>query len=345
MLKFWDNRGILGINARNLLYIKPLNEKAQIAFADDKMRTKQYLSARGISTARVFGKIISEAELLKFPWESLPNDFVLKPNAGFGGEGIIVIKNREADGWLTIKGEYLSQDDMVEHITDVLDGRYSITNNPDTVFFEQRLVSHPEMAELGQFGLPDIRVIVFNLVPVMAMVRVPTQESDGKANVHMGGLALGIDLAKGEVNHMSHYDRVIRSHPDFGSLRGLKIPFWDEVLLLATQIQQLITLGYLAVDIVIDANLGPALLEINARAGLSVQIANLAPLRDRLDRVAGVKVKTAEKGVRMAQDLFGNKIERSIQAFPRKVFRLYHTLDLIYQREVGETKFTHKQPP
>ncbi len=318
MLKFWDHHGILGINARNLLYIKPLNKKAQIEFADDKMRTKQYLSARGISTARMLGKITNETELLKFNWNALPNDFVLKPNAGFGGEGIWVIANREGDGWLSMKGEYISQDMMIEHVSDILDGRYSITGSPDAVFFEQRLVSHHDMKKLSQFGLPDIRVIVYNMVPIMAMVRVPTRESNGKANIHVGGLGLGVDLSKGEITHMSHYNKIIKEHPDFGSLKGLKIPFWEEVLLSATQIQQLITLGYLAVDVVIDENMGPTLLEINARAGLAVQVANLAPLRDRLDRVAGVKVTTAEKGVRMAQDLFGNKIERSIQALSGK---------------------------
>lgn len=318
MFKFWDNHGILGINARNLLYIKPLNKKAQIQFADDKMRTKQYLSARGINTARLLGKITSEAELMKFPFESLPNSFVLKPNAGFGGEGIWVIGNRENDGWLTVKGEFISHEDMLEHISDILDGRYSINGTPDTVFFEERLVGHPDMHPLGTHGLPDIRIIVYNLVPVMAMVRVPTKESNGKANIHVGGIGLGVDLAKGETTHMVHYNKIIKEHPELGKLKGLKIPFWNEVLLLATQIQQVITLGYLAVDIVIDANMGPTLLELNARAGLAVQVANLAPLRDRLDRVSGVRVQTAEKGVRMAQDLFGNKIERSIQALSGK---------------------------
>lgn len=318
MLKFWHHHGILGINARNLLYIKPLNKKAQIQFADDKMRTKQYLSARGINTARLLGKIKNETELLKFPWESLPNDFVLKPNAGYGGEGIWVIQNRENDGWMTVKGDYVPHEDMMEHVSDILDGRYSITGSPDLAFFEQRLVSHPDMKKLSPFGLPDIRVIVYNMVPVMAMVRVPTKESHGKANIHVGGLGLGVDLSKGETTHMIHYNRIIKEHPDFGSLKGIKIPFWEEVLLTATQIQQLITLGYLAVDVVIDADMGPTLLEINARAGLAVQIANLAPLRDRLDRVSGVKVQTPAKGVRMAQDLFGNKIERSIQALSGK---------------------------
>ena len=318
MFKFWDHHGILGINARNLLYIKPLNKKAQIQFADDKMRTKQFLSARGINTARLLGKITNETELLKFNWDSLPSDFVLKPNAGYGGEGIWVISNRENGGWVTVKGDFISQEEMIEHVTDILDGRYSIAGNPDVVFFEQRLVSHPDMRALSQFGLPDIRVIVYNMVPVMAMVRVPTRESHGKANIHVGGLGLGVDLSKGEITHMVHYNKIIDEHPDFGRLKGIKIPFWEEVLLSATQIQQMITLGYLAVDIVIDADMGPTLLEINARAGLAVQVANLAPLRDRLDRVSGVKVTSAEKGVRMAQDLFGNKIERSIQALSGK---------------------------
>lgn len=318
MLKFWHHHGILGINARNLLYIKPLNKQAQIQFADDKIRTKQYLSVRGVKTARLLAKITSENELAKFSWESLPNDFVLKPNSGYGGEGIWIIKNRENHGWINIKGEYIAHSEMLEHVADILEGRYSITGGPDSVFFEQRLSCHPEMGALGQFGLPDIRVIVYNLVPVMAMVRVPTRESRGKANLHMGGLGLGVDLAKGEITHMTCYNRIIQEHPDFGNLKGMKIPFWHEVLLQATQIQQMITLGYLAVDIVIDADMGPTLLEINARAGLGVQIANLAPLRDRLDRVSGVKVQTAEKGVRLAQDLFGNKVERRIQALSGK---------------------------
>jgi alpha-L-glutamate ligase-like protein/uncharacterized protein (TIGR02421 family) len=344
MFKFWDHHGILGINARNLLYIKPLNKKAQIQFADDKMRTKQYLSARGINTARMLGKITNETELLKFNWNALPNDFVLKPNAGFGGEGIWVIGNREGEGWLTIKGEYISQEMMIEHVSDILDGRYSITGSPDAVFFEQRLVSHHDMKKLAKFGLPDIRVIVYNMVPIMAMLRVPTRESNGKANIHVGGLGLGVDLAKGEITHMSHYNKIIKEHPDFGSLKGLKIPFWEEVLLSATQIQQLITLGYLAVDVVIDEDMGPTLLEINARAGLAVQVANLAPLRDRLDRVAGVKVTTAGKGVRMAQDLFGNKIERSIQALSgKKVIGMEE--DVTLNLKHGTTNLTARMNP
>jgi len=42
---------------------------------------------------------------------------------------------------------------------------------------------------LGTFGLPDIRIICFNMVPVIAMLRIPTELSDGKANLHSGACA------------------------------------------------------------------------------------------------------------------------------------------------------------
>jgi uncharacterized protein (TIGR02421 family) len=42
-----------------------------------------------------------------------------------------------------------------------------------------------------------------------------------------------------------------------------------------------------------------------------VQIANLAPLRARLDRVQGITVESPEKGVRIGQDLFGKKAKKT----------------------------------
>ena len=50
-------------------------------------------------------------------------------------------------------------------------------------------------------------------------------------------------------------------------------------------------------DIAIDRDHGPVFLELNARPGLSIQIANLDGLLGRLQRVEGLKIKTAEKGV------------------------------------------------
>ncbi|MRR31196.1 alpha-L-glutamate ligase-like protein, partial [bacterium] len=44
-------------------------------------------------------------------------------------------------------------------------------------------------------------------------------------------------------------------------------------------------LGYLGVDLVIDRDRGPLLLELNARPGLAIQLANRHGLRTRLDQV------------------------------------------------------------
>lgn len=306
---FLKNPGVLGINARNLLYIKPYNPEQAINFADSKLKTKQFLAARGIPVAKLYATILSKQELKHFDWDVLPGSFVLKPNAGYGGEGIVVTLERRQDAWLKPDGSLITLDQLQRHVSDILDGRYSITGLSDKALFEKRLESGPPLSEMAYLGLPDIRVIVHNLIPVMAMLRLPTQESEGKANVHLGGIGVGIDMGKGETTYATQYNKIIDDIPDYGPARGIKIPHWKDILLIASRIQQITNLGFAAVDIALDKTLGPVLLEINARAGLMVQIANRAPLRRRLERIKGIRVGTPEKGVRMAQDLFGHVLE------------------------------------
>jgi uncharacterized protein (TIGR02421 family) len=214
----------------------------------------------------------------------------------------------------------LSYRDLTEHIEDILDGKFSVNGMTDTAFFEKVLESDAAFAPLRPVGLPDIRIVVFNLVPVMAMLRIPTAESGGKANVHLGGIGIGIDMAKGVTTFATQYNKRITELPHGGSPAGIAIPGWEQLLLIASQIQYLTNIGYLAVDLTLDREQGPVLLEVNARAGLMVQVANLAPLRSRLERVAGIKVQTPEKGVRLAQDLFGAKVPvaRRRQAEPQR---------------------------
>lgn len=243
----------------------------------------------------------------EFDFSQLPNECVLKPNYGFGGEGILILKGRDKQGNFLKSGKTpITRQEMVEHIEDILDGMFSVNGRRDTAFFEQILTPHECFAKFRPAGLPDLRIIVFNLVPVMAMLRIPTAESQGKANVHLGGIGIGIDLAKGVTTYAAQYHNTIKKLPHGGSPSGIPIPYWDEILLICSRIQQLTNIGYLACDITIDEHMGPALLEVNARAGLMVQLANLAPLQSRLERVKGVKVGTPEKGVRMGQDLFGS---------------------------------------
>jgi len=308
--------GILGMNARNLLYIKPFNPRKAVAFADDKMKTKAFLSARGIPTAKVFARIETRRALRKFDFSTLPDQCVLKPNYGFGGEGISILNGRKNGVFLEEGYRPVSEQELIERIEDILDGKYSVNGRYDTAFFEQILFSHECFNPFRPAGLPDIRLVVFNLVPVMAMLRIPTAASGGKANVHLGGIGLGIDIAKGVTTYAAQYNRLISELPNGGSPTGIKIPNWEEILLIGSKIQNITNIGYLAVDLTIEKELGPVLLEVNARAGLMIQVANLAPLRARLERVEGLRVSSPEKGVRLAQELFGEKVTTGKKSVP-----------------------------
>ncbi|MBD3360412.1 hypothetical protein GF366_01265, partial [Candidatus Peregrinibacteria bacterium] len=310
---FFSNKGILGINARNLLYIRPYNPKKAVKLADDKVKTKQYLSARDIPVPKLYGLIKTNEELEKFDFNSLSLKFVIKPNHGFGGEGIIPIINKKNDYFITAGGKTFTKEQIRDHIRDIIDGRFSISNISDTAFFEQYIESDERIGKYSYEGLPDIRVVAHNLIPVMAMLRLPTKESGGKANLHQGAIGVGIDIAKGETTHIAYKNEIIEELPDeLGKIKGLKIPYWDEILLIASKTQIVTNLGYMAVDIGLDKSSGPVVLEINARAGLGLQIANLAPLRKRLERIEGVKVTSPIKGVRIAKDMFGNTLEKEI---------------------------------
>jgi len=308
---FFPDYGILGLNARGLDYIRPFNHKKAVRMADDKLATKHFLSTRGIPVPRLFATIRSLRELDRFDFSTLPDSFVLKPNAGFGGEGILVIDRRDGDaGWIKVNGAVVSREEVYDHIRDILDGKFSIAALPDIAFFEQRVNSVDFIPGLDVQGLPDIRVIVHNLIPVMAMLRVPTPASDGKANVHLGGYGFGIDLAKGETTYCTQYNKLIAELPGGVSPSGHAISHFNEVLTIASSAQLHTNLGYLAADIVIDEKDGPVLLETNARAGLMVQVANRAGLRTRLTQVRGLKVDSPEQGVALGQELFGRGIKK-----------------------------------
>ncbi|MBT7702973.1 DUF1704 domain-containing protein, partial [Candidatus Peregrinibacteria bacterium] len=309
----FKNHGVLGINARNLLYIGPFNARKAVKMADSKLKTKSFLSARGIPVPRLYGTIRSREDLGKYDFSCLPSDFVLKPNRGYGGEGILPVWDRREGQYILSGGSEVSQEELEEHIADVLEGRFSISGVADIAFFEQLLVCDERLRKYSYKGLPDIRVVLHKLIPIMAMLRLPTRASKGKGNLHQGAIGVGIDIAKGEATHIVQGTQIIEEVPEVGEIRGFKIPYWDEILMIASKVQLATNLGYMAVDISIDQNTGPVLLEINARAGLGVQVANLAPLRQRLERVEGIKVTTPEKAVRVAKDMFGHVVEKEIK--------------------------------
>jgi len=315
-------RDILGMNARNLLYIRPHNLRKAIRLADSKLKTKKVLEAAKIPTPKLHGIFKDYRKLDKFNWEELPGNIVLKPNRGFGGEGIVVFSKKATNDkgenvWMTGGGDEWSIDDIKRHILNILDGNYSLQNIPDVAFMEEKIITHRNFRKFTYKGLPDIRVIVYNKVPVMAMMRLPTKWSKGKANLAQGAIGAGIDMATGRTTNAAvkkPVRRRITKHPDTAQdLKGLVIPYWNEVLEMSIRCQEVSGVGFLGVDIAIDEKRGPLVLELNARSGLEIQNVNLAPLASRLRRVEGLKVDSVEKGVRLAKELFGGGSDRKME--------------------------------
>jgi len=314
---------LLGMNARNLEYIRPNNRKRGMEIADNKLLCKRVLKKNNLGVSALIAKIKNHEELEQFDWNSLPSSFALKPNRGFGGEGIVVVyakKKGRNDAWVKANGSIITVEDLKSHIRNILDGSFSLANTPDIAFFEERLKLLKLFKPYSYKGIPDIRVIVFNHVPVMAMLRLPTKASDGKANLQQGAIGVGIDLATGTTTTaIIGKGHLIEYVPDTRLvLSGIKIPYWKEILRMSVEAQTLSGLGFLGADIAIDRDRGPVILELNARPGLSIQLANLAGLKGRLKRVAGLKIKTTERGIRVGRNLFGGEIEEEIEELSGK---------------------------
>jgi alpha-L-glutamate ligase-like protein len=309
------SKQVLGMNARNLKFIRPGNSKKSINLVNDKIRTKKVLQKNDLPVSKLIAVVRNRKEFYNFTWNELPNSFVLKPNKGLGGEGILVTYGRKKNGkWVLPLNREASMQDIVLRVGNILDGDFSKTNAPDTAFFEERLKIHPVFKLYSYKGVPDIRVIVYNKVPIMAMLRLPTKSSNGKANLHKGGVGVGIDIASGVTTHAIMNDNVIEHLPDMKlPLRGIQIPEWERILELAIESTNACGLKYSGVDIAMDKESGPVILELNAHPGLSIQNANLAPLKDRLLRVRGLKIKTVKKGIKVAKELFGGEYEQELE--------------------------------
>lgn len=268
--------GVLSMNRRNRDYVLRYNERRLYPLVDDKLRTKKLALNSSIAVPELYGVIDTEHQIKKVD-EILSNykDFVIKPACGFGGEGIIVITNSVVDRYRQINGKLLTSKELAYHLSCLLSGAYSIGNHPDFAIIEKRVIVDPFFSEVSYEGVPDIRIITLLGYPAMAMLRLPTRQSEGRANLHQGAIGVGIEIGSGTTMRGVYQNSIIDCHPDtLNSITGLKIPYWDEILKIAASCYELTGLGYLGVDIVIDKEQGPLMLELNARPGLNIQIAN-----------------------------------------------------------------------
>ncbi|SMF20766.1 alpha-L-glutamate ligase-related protein [Alteromonadaceae bacterium Bs31] len=286
---FFDlkSRGILGMNRRNIAYISRYNKRHAFPLVDNKLLTKTLAIEFQVAVPELIAVIDSQhdVQLLEKKLQGRKK-FCIKPAKGSGGKGILVICASEQGEYLRSNGQAISLMDIQRHISNILAGLFSLGGAVDVAVIEDLIEVDPDMGRFSHEGVPDIRLIVFRGVPVMAMMRLACTASQGKANLHQGAVGVGIDIASGRAVHAVQHDTPIQHHPDTGlALKDLVIPSWHCLLELGCACADMTGLGFLGVDLVMDKTIGPALLELNARPGLSIQIANDAGLLPRLRKV------------------------------------------------------------
>ncbi len=303
--------GVLSMNRRNHDFIMKYNQRRYYPMVDDKLLTKRLAEEAGVPCAGLIGAIHYQHEVKNIASMicDVKGGFVIKPGHGSGGRGILVIRDHSEGRFVKNDGTVLPDREVYSAVTDILSGLYSLGGQVDYALIEQCIHFSDVFRDYSFQGIPDVRVIVFRGYPVMAMIRLATRQSDGRANLHQGAVGVGLSLKDGRPCMAVQSGEAVAVHPDTGArLSELRVPFWNEHLELAARCADMIKLGYFGADIVIDKERGPLLLELNARPGLAIQIANHAGLASRLERIEALPEHAhagAEERAAFARDIFG----------------------------------------
>ena len=307
--------GVLGINERNADYVLRYNRRRDYPVVDDKALTKQMAIRHGVAVPDLYGMIEIQQQVRTLPDILAPHaDFVLKPANGTQGEGIVVITGKAAGLYRRVDGTLVSDQELMFQVSNILSGIYSLGGQPDKALIEYRVQFDPVFEAIAYRGVPDVRIIIFLGVPVMAMVRLPTRMSDGKANLHRGCIGAGIDISTGTTLTAVWKNSIVSEHPDTGNaVSGVEIPHWPQLLEIAASSFEMTNLGYQGIDLVLDRDRGPMILELNARPGLNIQIANREGLAHRLEKVEREvgKLNSIADRVAFAQDNFKSAVLNS----------------------------------
>jgi len=285
--------GMLGMNCRNRDFIGRYNDRRLYPLVDNKLKTKLLAKEHQLATPEL-RFIIREQHQISGAGKLFKDlsGFAIKPAKGSGGKGIWVITGRQGDSFVKASGDIISQTDINRHLSNTLAKLYSLGGSNDEVLVED-LIEFDNCFEGYSFeGVPDIRIVVFRGFPVMAMLRLATLASAGKANLHQGAVGVGVDIATGRSLHAVQFGRPVEQHPDTKrALKDISIADWHGLLLLAARCYEMTGLGYIGADLVLDATRGPELLELNARPGLAIQAANGLGLLPRLRHIETLKEK------------------------------------------------------
>lgn len=301
--------GILGMNARNVGFIGANNPRRNYPLVDNKLLTKKIALEHNIPVPVLYGTIERQHQIAGIIHQLEEHEgFVIKPAQGSGGKGILVIIGRRDDHYIKSSGVEIDKHELRRHVSNILAGLHSLGGRNDVAMIEALINFDPALEGYSYEGVPDIRVVAFKGVPVMAMMRCATHSSDGKANLHQGAVGVGIDIATGKSVRAVQQNQMISLHPDTGAdFSLLQVPHWEKILDLAARCVEMTGLGYLGVDIVLDKYRGPMLLELNARPGLAIQVANQSGLQQRLAIARKIAEQTDdhERKIELARERFG----------------------------------------
>jgi len=283
--------GIIGMNQRNFGLISRYNPRHLYPLVDDKLKTKLLAQQAGITVPKLLGTLHYQHDVKLLQEVLRPyNQFVIKPVKGSGGKGILVIVEHDHNLYFKPSGDTIQLVDIERHVSNILSGLHSLGGKPDSVMIESLIQLDPVFSGYSYEGIPDIRIIVFRGYPIMAMLRLTTHASDGKANLHQGAVGVGIDIGTGGALHAVQFGETVLHHPDTRkTFSELFIPHWDKLLQLAAACYEMTGLGYLGADLVLDRDQGPMIIELNARPGLSIQVANYAGLAPRVAVIETLK--------------------------------------------------------
>lgn len=368
MLEF----GVLGMNARNLLYIQKFNPNKKIKLVNDKYKTKKLLENRWIPVPNTYFLISSYDQIANINFDKISRgEFVIKPNKWSQWNWITIVQDfrvsnpdsnilnkkklkysffhdileqylniSKRDGLgnaysyvssIFYKIQSLGQKNLSDKYPDlfkyeyrvwkkrldwfslytkfynILQWEYNAKRTKDKILIEEKMNPWKVFDEFCKYGLADIRVILFNLVPILAMIRIPTEMSGGKANLAQWWIACGLDLITGRIISLTMWksgETYTKDFPEeYKSRQGLKIPFWNEILHFSANAQYFINIGYIGIDRVITTT-GPKVLEVNGRAGMEIQNISQTWLRNIMYKIEDLDIDNPEKWIEICKALF-----------------------------------------